>query len=72
MIDYGAIEPLPLTMMIPIFEGAMTEKTEIRVAYDDDYLYVVGRMYDSDPAGIQVADLVAFYEELGVDYAAMI
>lgn len=52
-----AIEPLPLTMHQPIFEGAMTERTEIRVAYDDDYLYVAGRLYDSNPSGIQAVDL---------------
>jgi len=55
---WQAIEPLPLTMMLPIFEGAMTERTEIRVAYDDDYLYVAGRMYDSEPHRIQAVDLV--------------
>ncbi len=55
---WQAIAPLTLTMHLPIFEGAMTERTEIRVAYDDDYLYVAGRMYDSDPAGIQAVDLV--------------
>jgi len=54
---WQAIEPLPLTMTIPIFEGAMTEDTEIRVAYDDDYIYVAGRMYDSDPDGIQGVDI---------------
>ncbi len=55
---WQALEPLPLTMMLPIFEGTMTERTEIRVAYDDDYLYVAGRMYDSDPAGIRAVDIV--------------
>lgn len=55
---WQAIEPVPLTMMTPIFEGAMTEKTEIRVAYDDDYLYVAALMYESDPANIRAADLV--------------
>ncbi len=55
---WQAIEPLTLTMMLPIFEGAMTERTEIRVAYDDDFLYVAGRMYDSEPHRIQAVDIV--------------
>jgi hypothetical protein len=55
---WEAIEPLILTMHLPIFEGAMTERTEIRVAYDNDYLYLAGRMYDSDPEGIQAVDIV--------------
>lgn len=43
---WQAIEPLPLIMDYPVFEGEMTERTEIRVAYDDDYLYLAGRFYD--------------------------
>ncbi|UCH64155.1 MAG: carbohydrate binding family 9 domain-containing protein [Fidelibacterota bacterium] len=55
---WQVIEPLPLVMHVPTFEGAMTERTEIRVAYDDDYLYLAGRMYDSNPSGIQAVDIV--------------
>ncbi len=29
----------------------MTERTDIRIGYDDDYLYVLARMYDSNPNG---------------------
>ena len=47
------IEPLPLTVYQPVFQAPPTERTEIRVAYDNDYLYVAGRMYDSDPENIR-------------------
>ena len=47
------IKPLPLTMFTPTFRGRPTERTEIRVAYDDRYIYLSGRLYDSDPSGIQ-------------------
>ncbi len=50
---WEAVEPLPLIMYSPTFRGEMTERTELRVAYDDQYFYVSGRMYDSDPAGIR-------------------
>lgn len=43
------ILPLPLTMYQPVFRGAMTEHSDIRVAYDDEYLYVSGKLYDSEP-----------------------
>ena len=43
----------PLIMLMPQYQGELTERTEIRVAYDDEYLYVSGRMYDSDPDGIR-------------------
>jgi hypothetical protein len=43
------IDPLPLTMYQPVYMGEMTERTVIRVAYDDEYLYVAGELYDSEP-----------------------
>ena len=50
---WDAIAPLPLTMFEPFFGGEPTERTEIRVAYDRDYVYVAGRLYDSQPAGMR-------------------
>ena len=47
------IDPVPLAMYEPISGGRMTERTEIRIGYDDDYLYVSGRMYDSEPDKIR-------------------
>ncbi|MFQ5570392.1 MAG: DUF5916 domain-containing protein [Rhodothermales bacterium] len=54
---WEAIEPLPLTMHQPVFEGEPTEQTEIRVAYDDNYIYVAGRLYDTEEAGIRTNSL---------------
>ncbi len=50
---WDAVEPLPLTVYQPVFQADPSERTEIRVAYDDDYIYLAGRMYDSDPANIR-------------------
>jgi Domain of unknown function (DUF5916)/Carbohydrate family 9 binding domain-like len=50
---WDAIEPLPMAMHSPAFLGQLTERTDIRIAYDEHYLYMAGRMYDSDPAGIR-------------------
>lgn len=55
---WQTIDPLPMSMYTPVFEGPATEKTEIRIAYDDQYLYVSGRLYDSDPDGIQANSLI--------------
>ncbi len=52
------IQPLPLTMFTPTFKSPPTEKTEIRITYDDNYLYASGRLYDSDPEGVQAYSLV--------------
>lgn len=37
--EWQKIEPLPMTMNRPTYPGEPTEKTEIRLAYDKDYLY---------------------------------
>ena len=46
------IDPLPLTMYQPVYRGEMTEYSEIKVAYDDKYFYLSGKLYDSDPDNI--------------------
>ncbi len=50
---WDAIEPLPMFMWAPTHGGEMTERTEVRVAHDDEFLYLSGRMYDSNPEGIR-------------------
>ena len=54
---WEAVAPFAMTMYSPNFGGALTEATEVRVAHDDRYLYVSGRMYDSDPGKIRVGTL---------------
>ena len=51
------IEPLPMIMYKPIYKGEPTERTEVRIAYDEDYLYCSARCYDTDPSGIRVNSL---------------
>jgi len=54
---WAGIEPFPVQMYAPVSGGAMTERTEIRVGYDDDFLYVSGQMFDSDPDGVRLNSL---------------
>jgi hypothetical protein len=54
---WEAVAPLEVRMYEPISDGAMTERTEIRVAYDDDFVYVSGRLFDSDPSQIRANTL---------------
>ena len=51
------IPPLPLTMYAPVFRGPPTQRTEIRVAYDDESFYAAGWFWDDDPSGIRVNSL---------------
>ncbi len=50
---WSAIAPLPMTTYQPSFEAEPTERTEIRIAYDDNYVYASGRFYDSEPDNIR-------------------
>jgi hypothetical protein len=50
---WESIEPLPVVMFMPNFGAEPSERTEILVAYDDDFLYVAGRLYDREPSKIQ-------------------
>jgi hypothetical protein len=54
---WEAIDPLPAVMHLPNFGAPPTERTEFRLAYDDDYIYFSCRNYDSDPPGIQAPTL---------------
>ena len=54
---WEAVEPLPTVMQIPTFEGDPTERTEFRIAYDDNYIYASCRNFDSDPSGIRALSL---------------
>ncbi len=47
------IKPFPVVGYIPIFGAEPSEKTEIRMCYNDHYLYVSGRLYDSKPSLIR-------------------
>jgi hypothetical protein len=51
------VPPRPLTMYSPVFKGSPTQRTEIRVAYDDEFFYAAGWFYDTDPSGIRINSL---------------
>lgn len=51
------IPPLPLEMYQPIYQGELTEKSIIKVAYDQEYIYVMGELYDSEPDQITTNSL---------------
>lgn len=48
---------LPMTMYLPRSGGEPTERSEVRVGYTDEYLYIGSRMYDSNPSKIQSSAL---------------
>ena len=50
---WEGIEPLPVVEHRPNFGSEPSERTEILVAYNEDYLYVAGRLFDNEPLKIQ-------------------
>jgi len=75
---WDSIDPLPMTMYSPVFGGELTERTEVRLAHDDEFFYVSGRLYDSEPDQIRTNtlyrdlysgdDLLAFLVDSYNDY----
>lgn len=51
---WQSVPPLELTVHTPRFGAPPTETTVIRVAYDDEAIYVGAWMYDSEPDAIKV------------------
>lgn len=49
---WQGIKSLPMVMHAPVFRGELSERTEVLVAYDDEYLYAAGRCFDSEPEKI--------------------
>jgi Domain of unknown function (DUF5916) len=56
--EWSALAPLPLTQFQPEPGGPMSERSEIRVAYDDKYLYASARFYDRTPSEIRANSLL--------------
>jgi hypothetical protein len=52
-----AIEPLRAVMSSPTFGAEPSERTEFRIAYDENYLYISGVLHDREPDGIRATTL---------------
>jgi hypothetical protein len=50
---WESIQPLRCVQHAPHFGNEPSEKTEILVAFDDDHLYIAGRLYDKEPTKVQ-------------------
>lgn len=69
---WESIPPLPVVMYQPIYGNNPSEKTEIRIAYNDKYLYISGRLYETDPSKIQVVSLERDGGGFGNDWVGIV
>ena len=49
---WDSIDPLPMVTHEPVFGKEPSEKTESRIVYSQDYIYVSARLYDREPEKI--------------------
>jgi hypothetical protein len=50
---WEGVRPFCMVMQSPAFGEPTSERTEALLGYDDEYVYVAGRMYDREPDRIQ-------------------
>jgi len=51
---WNEIDPFPMIVHSPVFGKEPSERSDIRLAFDDHYVYLGASMYDSDPSKIQM------------------
>lgn len=53
-IVWKDVDPINLVMFQPNFNEQATEKSEVRIVYDQQYLYIAANLYDKEPEKIQI------------------
>jgi hypothetical protein len=69
---WKGIDPLPLVMQMPNPGNPPSEKTVALIAFDDDYLYLAGRLYDSEPSKILATSKKRDYLQGNTDWFGFI
>ncbi len=55
---WQSVPALPLTVYLPRYGASPTERTEIRVAYDDAALYVMVDAWEAHPGGVRASSMI--------------
>lgn len=50
--EWRNIEAIELTVQTPVYHGDPSQKTIIKLGYDENYIYLSGALYDSEPEKI--------------------
>ncbi len=62
------LDPFPLISHMPVFGNPPSEKSVIRMGYDDQFVYVGGLLYVSDPSFIQAVGKKRDMETMSSDF----
>ena len=54
-LAWQLIDTLPITMHVPVFKGSLTERTVIRIAYDDQFLWIGAELLVNHPSHIKAS-----------------
>jgi len=65
---WSSVKSLKMVMHSPVFGKEPTENTDIRIAYDDKYLFVGAWLYYEDPGMIRSASLKRDYQGAAGDW----
>src|SRR5512136_1962083 len=52
---WNNIQPLQMVMHTPSFGNQPTEKSEVMLCYDNAYLYIGARLFDSNSSGMLIS-----------------
>jgi hypothetical protein len=62
------LEPFPLISHMPVFGNPPSEQSMVRMGYDEQYVYVGGLLYVSDPSFIQAVGKKRDMETMSSDF----
>jgi len=65
---WSGIIPIKLIMHSPVFGKEPSENSDVRIAYDDKYMYAGARLYYKDPSLIRSASLKRDFLGAGTDW----
>ena len=65
---WSHLDPFPMISHMPVFGNPPSEKSVIRMGYDDQYVYVGGLLYVSDPAFVRAVGKKRDMETMSSDF----
>jgi hypothetical protein len=69
---WHSISPVPMIMYVPVAGASPTEESIVKLAYDDDYLYLSAYLNHSDPANIRAVGKKRDYAMPATDWFGLI